>query len=83
MVRPCATEKQLSFFLTKTYMGWGETVVRTPGKSQSCTFPREYLYGPPGKSQSSPASIQCQAIIGLPAKRHLNRAMVARFVCWV
>ena len=35
-------------------------VLTPPGKSQNCRLPWEYRYGPPGKSQSYLASIQCQ-----------------------
>ena len=33
-------------------------------------------YDPPEKSQSYQASIQCWAIIGKPAKRHLNAVLL-------
>ena len=33
-------------------------------------FLRNTGMDPPGKSQSNPASIQCQAIIGPPTKHH-------------
>ena len=39
-------------------------------------FPKEYWSGPPGKSPRYPASIQYWAVIGTPAKRHLNGVLL-------
>ena len=41
------------------------------GKTQKYRLSKQYWSGSPEKSQSYQASIQCWAIIGTPAKRHL------------
>ena len=47
-----------------------------PGKLQSYRVPKQYWPGSPGKSQRCQAGIQCWAIIGPPAKRHLNGVLL-------
>ena len=60
-----------------------EQVVRTPPPppqpyiSQKYRVSWQYWSGSPEKSQSYQASIQCWAIIGTPAKHHLNRVSLA------
>ena len=47
------------------------------GQLQSYRVLKQYWPGSPGKSQSYIASIQCSAIFGPPAKRHLNGVSLA------
>ena len=48
-----------------------------PEKSQKYRVSKQYWSGSPGKSQNYKASIQCRAIIGPPAKHHLNGVLLA------
>ena len=48
-----------------------------PEKSQKSRVSKQYWSRSPEKSQSYQASIQCWAIIGPPAKRHLNGVSLA------
>ena len=57
--------------------GGGGPRVRTPPEnSQKFRVSKQYWSESPKKSQSYQASIQCWAIIGPPAKRHLKSGIV-------
>ena len=67
------------------YMGGsrgGQGIRTPPEKSQNIGFPSNTGPDPgPEKSQGYQAIIQCWAIIGTPAKRHLNGVSLAGR-CW-